>query len=219
MAWLTSGLMAIAGTSNTTPQPLWGSWVTAVVSGNFSVPSSSPLTLTLGSANASGGNDATQLFTRVCGQYVWLIDPGVAFAGANAEKVFLQSVSGNNVVLGPKPLRSASSPGGGTINPVTEFGHVAGSIGTGTYILPAFDLNNLAVTYEDGGTGPWLYIGNSISMTTTTYRIWKLANTTAGSQPAYYSSAMFSPGNPFNASETWALGINGDKWSVSTNVA
>lgn len=219
MAWETSGLLEIQGTTNTTPQPAWGSWVTAVVSGNFSVPSSSPITLTLGNANASGGSDATQLFPRFAGQYAWLIDPGVSFAGANAEKVFLQSVSGNNVTLGAKPLRSASSPGMGTINPVTEFGHVAGAVGVGTYILPAFDLNNVAVTYEDGGTGPWLYLGNNIAMTTTTYRIWKMANTTTGTQPAYYNSAMFSPGNPFNMSELWVLGVNGDKWSISCNVA
>lgn len=217
MAWQVTPLMQVRGTTDTTPQPAWGSWVASVSSGNFTVPASSPLTLTLGNACASG-NDAAQLFTQFVGQYAYLIDPGVSFAGANSEKVFIKSVSANTITLGSKPLKSASSPGGGSISPVTEYGHVAGAVGTGTYIIPAFDFNNTVVTLEDGGTGVWFYLGNSISMTTTTHRIWKLAQSASGSVPSFYNSGMFSPGNPFNMQELWVLGTAGDQWTVSCNV-
>lgn len=217
MAWQVTPLLEIRGTTDTTPQPAWGSWVASVATGNnFGVPASSPLVLTLGNACVSG-NDAAQLFSQFIGQYAYLIDPGYPSTG-NAEKVFIQSVSLNTLTLGPKPIRSASVSGMGTINPVTELGHVAGAIGTGSYILPAFDFNNGVITLEDGGTGAFLYIGNSMAMTTTSNRIWKLASTTTGSQPSFFSFGMFHPGNPFNMQEVWVVGTAGDKWSVNINV-
>lgn len=209
MAWRTTSLMTIQGTSNVTPQPAWGSWITAVVSGTLAVPSSSPVTVTLGNATANGLNsDASGLFQP--NTQAWLIDPN----GANFETVYIGGVSGNNLTLNPKPNRPVNAP---APNFVIENPHVAGVIGTGTYILPKVNMNNILVIYEDGGTGPWLYLGNSPLMTTAKYRIYKIASVSAGTQPGYYSAAMFSA-NPFDVSELFVLGPNSDRYTVSLNV-
>lgn len=183
-----------------TPQPLIGSWVTA--GAGFNAPSGVPLTLTLGTALTSG-NDAS-IFAP--GDEAYLIDPN----GAHGEPVRIQSVSGNTVTLGNQTDMSTQGQ-----NPVTRFAHAAGAIGTGTFITPHQMANNFLVMLEDGGTGTFLYIGCKYNMTATAYRVFKLAKTSSGTQPQWYSSAMFSPGNPFQPSEWWAYGTAGDAWNIS----
>lgn len=184
-----------------TPQPLFGSWVTA--GAGFTQPALSPITITLGTALTSG-NDA-QMFKA--GENAWLIDPN----GAHAETVFVASKSGNTLILGNM---TGASPLG-VQNPVTGYPHVVGGIGVGTFILPKQMMNNFLVTFEDGGTGAFLYLGCQYNMTATAFRFFKMAKTTVGNNPYNYNSAMFSPGNPFDASELWAYGTAGDAWNLS----
>jgi hypothetical protein len=190
----------LAGTSQ--PQPLLGSWITA--GAGITAPAGMPITLTLGTASTSG-NDATNIF--VAGEPALLLDPN----GSHMETVRIASVSANTVTLGNSTDMSAQ----GGQNPVTRFPHVAGAIGTGTWIMPKQMANNFLVDLEDGGTGTWLYIGCSWAMTATAYRVFKLNKVAAGVQPQYYSSAMYSPGNPFDISEVFVMGTAGDIFNIS----
>lgn len=202
MAYRTGAVLKVAATN--TPQPMFGSWVTA--GAGFTAPSDSPLTLTLGT-EANAGNDATQLF--VAGEAVWLLDPN----GTHGETAYLSSISGNTVTLGPKTSSGLSGR-----NPVTEYPHVVGGIGVGTFIFPKQMFNNYLINLEDGGTGAFLYLGNAYNMTTAFRRFYKLAKTTAGVQPQFYDAGMFSAGNSFDLSELWVYGTANDTYNVSLNV-
>lgn len=182
------------------PQALFGSWVTA--SAGFNAPAGAPLVLTLGNA-LSAGNDASMF---VAGEPVWLIDPN----GANAETAVIKSKSGNTVTLGNQTDSSYQGD-----NPVTRFPHAVGVVGTGTFIMPKQMANNFFVSFEDGGTGAFLYGGCRPAMTATAYRVFKLPKTAVGNQPFFYSSAMFSPGNPFDMAEMFVYGTAGDIYNVS----
>jgi hypothetical protein len=210
MAYRTSGRFTIAATN--TPQPLFGSWVTAVSPGaGFAQSAGAPLTLTLGTAQSSG-NDASQIFTA--GEEAWLVDPSVSNkGGVNAEAVRIASVLNNTLTLGPKTITTPK-----TTYPFTENPHVAGSIGVGSWIIPKQMLNNFLVSYEDGGTGPFLYLGNSMLMTATLYRFYKMASVGTGTQPYFYNASMTSPGNPYDLSELWVMGTSGDTYNISINV-
>jgi hypothetical protein len=190
-----------------TPQPLFGSWVTA--GAGFTQPAGMPLVLTLGTA-LSAGNDAS-MFT--VGEPVWLIDPPAATPHF-AETARIAAIAGNTVTLGNQTDMSAQ----GGNNPVTRYPHYVGALGIGTFIMPKVDANNFLVTLEDGGTGAFLYIGCRPNMTATAYRIFKLVKTVAGTQPQYYSSAMFSPGNPFSMPEVFVMGTAADTYNVSIAV-
>ena len=96
MAFRVSPLLTIASSSS--PQPAFGSWVTA--GAGFTAPAGSPITLTLGTAAASG-NDASQMF--IAGEAAWLVDPN----GANGEDVRIASVLNNTVTLGPKTITTS----------------------------------------------------------------------------------------------------------------
>ena len=196
----TANVFKIGATN--TPQPLFGSWVTAGT--GFTAPSNTPLTLTLGTAQ-NAGNDAAQIF--IPGEAAWLIDPN----GANGEAVIIKSISGNTVTLGQQTLVNAA----GQTGIVTANAHVTGALGTGTFIIPKQILNNFIVTFEDGGTGTFLYIGNSPAMTAILHRIFKLAKTASGVQPQYYAAGMFSPGNVFDASGLWVYGTANDLYNVA----
>lgn len=201
MAYRTSGVFKVAATN--TPQPMFGSWITAVSpTGALNQPASSPVVLTLGTAQNSG-NDAAQIF--VAGEDVWLIDPN----GAHAEQCHVQSISNNTLTLGNKHATNLSG-----LEPVTEFAHVAGSIGVGTFIIPKQMANSFIVDLEDGGSGTFFYLGNRFNMTSVLWRYYKLAKTSTGTQPQVYASSMFSPGNPFDVSELWIYGTSGDLWNV-----
>lgn len=205
MAYRTSGVFKVAATN--TPQPMFGSWITAVSpTGALNQPASSPLVLTLGTAQNSG-NDAAQIF--VAGEDVWLIDPD----GSHAEQCHVQSILNNTLTLGNKHSTNLSG-----LEPVTEFAHVAGSIGVGTFIMPKQMLNNFLITFEDGGSGTFLYLGNRYNMTAVLWRFFKLAKIATGTQPLFYSAGMFSPGNPFDLSELWVYGTSGDLWNMSLNI-
>jgi hypothetical protein len=186
------------------PQPLLGSWITA--GAGITAPAGAPITLTLGAASVSG-NDAANIFTN--GEPALLLDPN----GKNMETVRIASVSGNTVTLGNSTDSSTQG-----VNPVTRFSHVAGAIGVGTWIMPKQMANNFLVTFEDGGTGTFMYIGCSWVMTATAFRVFKLAKTASGVQPQYYSSAMFTGGNPMDISEIWGYGTSADSWNISVVV-
>jgi len=191
--------------SSTHPQPAFGSWITAVSpASGLAQAAGAPLTLTLGNA-ASSGNDASQMFKP--GEAVWLIDPN----GANGETAYIASVLNNTVTLAPKTNTNTK-----IANPYTEFPHVAGALGTGTYILPKQMTNNVIIIYADGSVGPWLYIGSSPLFTTTPFFlvIYKLAFFITGTQPAYWNAGMFSPGNPIDASELFVSGTSGDQFTT-----
>jgi len=197
MALRTSAVLSVQST--TVPQPLLGSWITA----GIGAPATRPITLT-------PGNDATNLFHP--GDPAWIIDPN----GANAEAVLISGVSGNTVTLGPQSSMDAL----GGANPVTRSTHVSGAFGVGSFILLNFDVNNVYVSFEDGATGAWLYLGNAINMTATYRRFAKLAKVAAGTQPQAYGAAESSPGNPFRTSEFWVLGTNvGDLYNAAFCVA
>src|SRR5208283_2960313 len=96
MAFRTSGLFEIA--SSTVPQPMFGSWVTAVSPVNgFANPSGAPLTLTLGTAQSSG-NDALQIFAP--GEEAWLVDP----SNTNAGGVHGEAAIGTGSYIIPKQM-------------------------------------------------------------------------------------------------------------------
>jgi hypothetical protein len=202
MAFRTGALTSVQST--TVAQPFWGSWITAVVSGTLASATTSPITLTLGTATTSG-NDATNLFQP--GDPVWLIDPTTGF---HAEACRIQSIATNNVTLGPQ-----NDSG----NYVTRFPHVAGVYGTGTFILLNSDINNFFFQYEDGGTGPFIYLGNRYNFSPTSGRITKLAKVAALSQPFYFNATENFFGSPFRVSELWILGSNvGDTYTPSLGV-
>jgi len=212
MAFRTSGIFKIAATN--TPQPLFGSWVTAVSPANgLNSSAGAPLVLTLGTAQNSG-NDASQIFNP--GEDAWLVDPSLTNkGGVNGEAVHIAAVSGNTVTLGPKTL---SPTYGHSVRPFTENPHVAGALGTGSFIIPKQLLNNFLVDLEDGGTGTFLYLGNSMLMTSVLWRFYKLAKVASGTQPQFYTAGMFSMGNSFDISELWVVGTSGDQYCVSINV-
>ena len=187
--------------SSTVPQPLVGSWITAGIGG----PSNAPLTLTLGTA-MNAGNDATQIFQA--GDHALLVDP----SGANAEDVYISATSGNTVTLNPKANLGTGVSG---MSPVTEKTHVSGVFGTGTFIILNNQANNLFVSFEDGATGSWLYIGNAFNMTAVFRRIVKLAKVASGNMPFNYGATMNFFGNPFAMSELWVLGTLNDLYNVS----
>jgi len=191
-----------------TPQPLFGSWVTAGPAAFVAGPCGMPVTLTLGTALTSG-NDASMFHP---GDEAYLIDP-TGSTPLNAEPIRIQSVLNNTVTLGNQTDMSTQGQ-----NPVTRFAHYVGAVGVGTFIMPRQMANNFLITLEDGGTGTFLYIGCSPSMTATAYRIFKLAKTATGVQPQYYSSAMFSPGNPFLMPEVFVVGAAGDIYNVSISI-
>jgi hypothetical protein len=188
--------------STNQPQPMIGSWITA--GAGITAPAGAPITLTLGTATTSG-NDATNIFVN--GETAMLVDPN----GAHMESVHIASVTGNTVTLGASTDTTAQ----GGANPVTRYAHVAGVVGTGTWIMPNMMANNFLLTFEDGGTGTFMYVGCSWAMTATAYRIFKMAKTASGVQPQYYSSAMFSPGNAFTLSEIFVFGTAADVYNVS----
>jgi hypothetical protein len=192
-----------------TPQPLLGSWVTAVANNGFATAAGVPIVLTLGTALTSG-NDAS-MFQK--GESAWLIDPPSA-SPSYAETVLIQSISANTVTLGQQTDMSTQGQ-----NPVTRFPHYAGALGTGSYLLPKQLANNLLVDLEDGGTGTFLYIGCRPNMTATAYRVFKLAKTASGVQPQYYTAALYSQGNPQDMSEYYVYGTAGDIYCVSVEIS
>lgn len=201
MAFRTGAVMSVQSTS--VPQPFWGSWISAIVTGSLRGANVQPITLTLGT-QTSAGQDASNLF--IPGDPVWLIDPN----GANAEACRIQGISGNNVTLGPQNDYG---------NYVTRFPHVAGAFGTGTFISLGIDANNLFIQYEDGATGQWLYLGNQWNMTATFKRIVKLSKVTAASQPFNFNATENFFGSPFRLSELWILGTSvADLYNVSLGI-
>lgn len=211
MAFRTAGLFAIKTTN--VAQPLFGSWVTAVSpAAGFAKAASAPLVLTLGTAQ-SAGNDASQIFTA--GEEAWLVDPsGSNPGGVNGEAVRIASILNNTVTLGPKTTTVSS----GLAYPFTENPHVAGVVGTGSYLIPKQMLNNFLVQYEDASTGPFLYLGNRQGMTAILYRFYKMAAVASGIQPYFFTASMTSPGNPYDLSEVYVYGTAGDLYNVSLNV-
>jgi hypothetical protein len=198
--------------SSTVAQPLVGSWITA----GIGAPSKAPITLTLGTATVTTGSvcDATSIFGGPAGQSIagmnaLIVDP----AGGNAEDVLITSIGGttvNTVTLGYKKTGVGGGPG-----VVTENSHVSGAFGTGSFIIPNTTANNLLVTLEDGGTGNFLYIGNSYNMSATFRRIFKLPKVASLANPYYYSATENFFGNPFAMSELFVLGTSGDQYNVS----
>lgn len=175
--------------STVIPQPLIGSWISATNS-PLNAKSRVPITVTLGTVS-SVGNDATNFFAG--GDQVLLIDP----SGQNAENCRVQSVAGNTLTLGVQ-----NDDG----NFVIRNPHIAGAFGTGTFIALATDVNNVYVTFEDGSTGLWLYLGNQFNMTATFRRFGKLAQTPANTQPVAFNASENFYGAPFRVSEWWVLG-------------
>src|ERR1700692_1795715 len=115
---------ALAIQSSTVPMPLVGSWITANIDG----PTDIPITITLGTASVSG-NDAAQLFRA--GEEAWLINVD----GSGAESVIVGAVSANTLTLNPKHLATRDS----SVSPVTQYSHIGGAFGTGTFIAPNID--------------------------------------------------------------------------------
>jgi len=194
--------MAVA--SSTQPQPAFGSWVTA--GAGLAAPSDVPITLTLGTACASG-NDAAQLF--VAGEPAWIVKPD----NSVAETVFIKSVSNNTLVLGNQTLSTPTRN-----NYVTLNSYPVGAIGTGAFLIPKPNFNNIIVVYEDNGAGPWLYIGKSPTFTTSVNRIFKLPNVASGTFPTFWNAGMFSPGNPYDLSELYIRGTLGDQFTTVLNI-
>lgn len=201
MAFLTFSQFKIQST--TVAQPLLGSWITA----GISAPSMQPITVSLGSvSNTTGIGDANGIFT--VGDDVMLVDPG----GLNIEHARISGLGFNTVTLGAMAV--------GATNPVTRKTHVSGAFGTGTFILPHKDVNNISVSFEDGATGSWLYVGNQWNMTATYRRISKLAKVASNAMPNVWTATENSPGNPFRTSELWTLGTStNDLYNVTLEVA
>ena len=201
MAFRTGAVMKVQSTS--VPQPFWGSWISAVVTGSLAGSNTSPVTLTLGTA-CNAGNDASQLF--IPGDPVWLIDP----TGVNGEACRISGISGNNITLGPQNDNG---------NFVTRNPHVAGAYGTGTFILLGIDVNNLFIQFEDGSTGQWLYLGNQYNFTAAFKRIVKLSKVTTNTMPFNFNATENFFGSPIRISELWALGTSvGDLYNISLGI-
>lgn len=199
--------------STTVAQPLVGSWVTA----GLSNPSDSALTLTLGTASASG-NDATNIFGgasyAMSIRQAVLVDP----AGGNREVVNISAVSGNTITLGVQTTHELQS-GRTRDNPVTRFSHVSGAFGTGTFIIPFLEVNNILVFFEDGATGQWLYLGNSLAMTALSHSFAKIAKVASGVQPISYTMTNNSPSNSFDTDEFMVLGTTvGDTYRAAFSI-
>jgi hypothetical protein len=192
--------------STTQAQPWIGSWITAS-SAPMNGPTTAPITLTLGTADDGPNTDALDFFN--VGDPVLIINP----TGTNAEKCRIASIpsgGGDTVILGPQNDYG---------NYYTRFAHPVGAFGTGAFIALALPVNNIAITFEDGATGQWLYLGNQWNMTALYRRFWKLAKVAANSIPTYFSATETFFGAPFDTSELWALGTNvGDLFTVSFNV-
>jgi len=186
-----------------TPQPMFGSWVTAGPAAFVAGPCGQPVVLTLGTALTSG-NDAGMF---ISGEPAWLLNP----SNGVGETVRIASVLNNTVTLGNQTDMSAS----GGPNPVTRAGYPVGVLGTGAYLMPKQMMNNFLIDLEDGGTGTFLYLGVKYNMSATAYRIFKLAKTSTGVQPQYYASGLYSPGNPLDSSEIFVVGTAGDIYNVS----
>jgi len=202
-------LMNIQSTSQA--QPAIGSVITA----GIGAPAGVPITVTLGTISAGGGSTSdASLFTA--GQEAWLVNVN----GTNAESVIVGTVNvaANTLVLAPKHC----SVGDSGYAPVTQFSHVSGAFGTGTFIIPKFNVNSVFVQMADNGAGAYTYFGNSVLMTATYRCIIKLAKVATGVQPYFWSSTETSPGNAFDTSELWVLGgtgLSGDGYTASFNVA
>jgi len=207
MAFRTTALLQVQ--SNTKPQPLIGSWITAGIGG----PASQPITVTLGSAavGSSVAYDAEALFRS--GDPVWLLNPD----GTGGEPAQISALpGGNRVTLG----QQQGSPQG-VNNPVTLNSHVSGAFGVGTFILLHQLVNNFFVQAEDGNAGTFLYIGDAYNFTATWRRIAKLAKVGTGQQPYSYNAAEYSALNPFLTSELWILGgtgVNADGYTPTACV-
>ncbi len=193
--------------STTVAQPLIGSWITATSSPMGGL-TSAPITLTLGTADDGPNTDARDFFQP--GDEVMIINPN----GANAEKCRIGSIpadSSDTIVLAP-----ISSQYG---NYYTTLVHPVGAFGTGAFISLSTPFNNFVVTYEDGASGQWLYLGNQYNMSATFHRFWKLAKVAANTQPFYYSATESYFGMPYNTSEIWVLGTaTSDLYTVSLNI-
>lgn len=203
MGFRVTPLLKLVSTS--VNQPAFGSWVTAGL--GLLAPSDVPIVLTLGTA-AVAGNDADQMF--IAGEEAWLVDPN----GTHGEAVKIRSVLNNTVTLGPQ---TNVTPGGRS-NPVTLNAHPVGAVGTGAYLIPKQMSNNILVWYEDGGAGPWLYVGKTPNFTANVNRIFKLAFTTTGVPPAFWNAGMFSPGNPIDLSELFVRGTANDQYITSIGI-
>lgn len=191
--------MKLAGA---TPQPAYGSWITA--GAGLAAPADVPIVITLGTA-CNAGNDAAQLFSK--GEEAWIIDPN----GLNGEAVRIMDILNNTLTLGPQTTMTPD----GRVNPVTLKSHPVGAINVGAFILPKQMANNVLIMYEDGGAGPLLYIGRSPTFTAAVNRIYKLTSVALNSAPTFWNAGMFSPGNPFDLSELFVLGTGNDKFVTS----
>jgi len=193
--------------STTIAQPLIGSWITATSSPMDGKATIAPITLTLGTADDGPNTDARDFFN--VGDQVLIINPD----GTNAEKCRIQSIPANTsdtVVLGVQNDFGSY---------VTRFSHPVGAFGTGAFISLSLNVNNIAVTYEDGASGQWLYLGNQWNMTATYKRFWKLAKVAANTQPTYFAATENFFGAPFDTSEIWVLGsATSDLYTPSCNV-
>lgn len=199
MAFRVTPVMKIAGA---TPQPAFGSWISA--GAGLAVPADAPIVISLGTA-CSAGNDAAQLFTK--GEEAWIIDPD----GTDGEAVRIMDILNNTLTLGPQ---TTVGPGSRS-NPVTLKTHPVGVFGTGAFILPKQMANNVLTMYEDGGVGPFLYIGRGPTFTAAVNRIYKLTPVPLNSAPTFWNAGMFSLGNPFDLSELFVLGTANDKYVTS----
>jgi len=204
MAFQTYAQFKIQSTS--TAQPVVGSWVTAGFPG---VPTKGSVTLTLGTALASG-NDASVIFAG--GGLAWLVDPGDT-TGTSGEEVSIQSVSGNTVTLFPK--RNGE---------VLKYNHVNGAFGTGTFIIPIIEMNSFYIQSVPGNAG-FIYFGSNLGLLTPSgspsfrhgiARINKVASTI---QPVDFSSAFSFFGNQISSQELWIIADNAnDQYQATFSV-
>ena len=104
---------------------------------------------------------------------------------------------------------------GGGAGVVTEYSHASGAVGTGSWIILNETVNNMLVTFEDGGTGNFMYLGNSYNMSPTFRRIFKMPKVASLQNPYYYSASENFGGNPFAVSELWVYGTISDTYNVS----
>lgn len=193
MAFRSFGGIKIQSSAFATPQPLFGSWITA----GIGAPSNVPLVLTLGTATEGGGagTDADILFSS--GDWAWIVDVG----GTNWEPVLISAVAGNTVTLGP-----LTTSAGGVSNPVTTKSHVSGAYGTGSWIIVKQMVSSLFVQGVDGNSGNFFYIGNRYNFNPYYRCLARIAKVTAGQMPYNWSSAAYGALNDFDSSEIWLAG-------------